>query len=96
MSHLRKLRLDMQDLRVESFEPRARVADRGTVVGHNLTQQINCYTYYYGCDYSNETCYGSCPATGCGCEPVPETQEPTCLGATCHWVGGLPYYEGQC
>lgn len=99
MAHSRKLRLDVQNLRVESFDPLARVAGRGTVIGHNLTQQLNCYTYYYGCPYTNtETtpCSAfSCQYATCTCDAAP-TEEITCLNATCYWAGGAPYYDGQC
>jgi hypothetical protein len=100
MSSHRKLRLDLQDLHVESFDPTLRAAGRGTVLGNNLTQQIDCYTFYDGCPYSATlacsacSCqYASCPET---CAPPPETQEITCLGATCYWVGGAAFYDGVC
>jgi hypothetical protein len=105
MSKPRKLRLDLQDLRVESFDPTVRAAgSRGTVFGRNETQQTNCYTFYDGCNYTPggtcyqscvDTCYGTCPGVG-GCEPYEPTQEPTCLGATCYWVLGAAYYDGNC
>jgi hypothetical protein len=106
MHNGRKLRLDLQDLRVDSFVPTGPSgAKRGTVFGRNHTQQMNCYTYYYGCNYSwdggtchqscPDTCYNTCPGVG-GCAPYEETQEPTCLDATCYWNAGLPQYEGQC
>jgi len=105
MASNRKLRLDLQDLEVESFDPTVRAAtQRGTVVGHNHTQQTNCYTYYDGCDYTPggtcyqsclDTCYGTCPGAS-GCPAYEETQEPTCLNATCYWVGGAPFYDGMC
>jgi len=105
MSHHRKLRLDLQDLEVESFDPVARrTGGRGTVLGHNYTQQPNCYTFYFGCDYTpGATCYLSCVDScydtcggAAGCQPYEETQEPTCLGATCRWVFGAPHYDAVC
>ncbi len=100
MAMNRKLRLDLQDLQVESFDSTVRPVGRGTVVGHNRTQQINCYTFYIGCDYSNFTCLMSCPATcdqtPAGCAPVPPTEEVTCLNATCYWAEGAAFYDGVC
>jgi hypothetical protein len=81
--------------------PRAPAFVRPGGVGHNHTQQINFYTFYYGCAYTLYTCRMSCPATcdqtPAGCAPVGATEEVTCLDATCYWVAdGVPAYEGQC
>ncbi|HEX2205200.1 MAG TPA: hypothetical protein VHG91_17965 [Longimicrobium sp.] len=103
MSKQSKLRLDLQDLQVESFDPTARGAgERGTVFGHDDTQVVACYTFDYGCNYSwgGGTCYMSCPAScndtcpggPAGCGPVPETEELTCM--SCYWDQGAPFYYG--
>lgn len=75
---MRKIRLDIDALQVDSFETRAPEAERGTVRGH-ATQ--------YG------SCQGSCVQT-CGgrtCEP-PCENEPTiyvtCV-ESCGWTDGI-------
>lgn len=100
MSTQRKLRLDVQDLQVESFDPTVRAAGgRGTVFGQNLTQQINCYTFNLRCN-SMDTCQGTCLTwcyeTCASCPTVAETEDVTCLNATCYWAGGMPFYDANC
>ncbi|HEX5871680.1 MAG TPA: pinensin family lanthipeptide [Longimicrobium sp.] len=65
---MRKLKLDLDHLAVESFETNAADgAQRGTVRGFNPTCENSCLdTCYY-------TCGGSCAGT---------CTEPTCI--TCH------------
>lgn len=101
----RKLRLDVQNLQVDTFDAvGSGGAVRGTVLGRGETQVAGCYTFEYGCDYTvANTCWQSCPNTcmnptcpGVGaCEPPPATEEATCA-ETCYWVGGYPYYDGVC
>ena len=47
---MRKLRLDVEELAVESFETLEERAERGTVLGHART-----YAWEYSCD-ENNTC----------------------------------------
>jgi hypothetical protein len=70
---MRKLRLEMDSLAVESFEPQPVEAARGTVVAHNPTNP-NAHT----CDPLVGTCFGytcfrTCictgPANPGGCGP---------------------------
>jgi hypothetical protein len=86
---MRKLKLDLEDLSVESFAttPEAR-RDGGTVFG----QQCTCYTQCTcpgcpTCDAScNGTCGGTCEAScngTCGC-PDPSANWSAC-GRTCDY-----------
>jgi hypothetical protein len=68
---MRKLKLDIDHLEVQSFETAGTPEARGTVRGHI---SYNCNTQFAGC--SNNTCPGgghtcdaySCPAESCdGC-----------------------------
>ncbi len=86
---MRKLKLDLEELSVESFATTPnRPAEGGTVFG----QQCTCYTQCTcpgcpTCDAScNGTCGGTCAGTcdascngTCGC-----TAEYTCYGQTCN------------
>lgn len=60
---MKKLTLQVDDLRVESFETVRTEAPRGTVRGNAPTwycsEQIDC-TYDYGCETENVSCGGSC------------------------------------
>jgi tetrahydromethanopterin S-methyltransferase subunit E len=52
---MKKLRLEIEELRIDSFETDAPAEERGTVAGHMITQGANtCY---------HCTRFG-CPATG--------------------------------
>ncbi|MEM7352315.1 MAG: hypothetical protein AAF657_16055 [Acidobacteriota bacterium] len=66
---MKKLRLDLDDLEVESFDttPAGEEANEGTVFGYSCPSCPSC-----GLDL-NETC-GSCPGMSC---------QMTCGGATC-------------
>lgn len=105
MPQPRKLRLALNDLQVESFDPAARGGGKlGTVIARDGTT-TNTYTGegIDGCDCQTRanTCYGSCPASchdTCngwpGCD-VPETEAATCP-YTCYWLGGAPFIDGMC
>ena len=98
MTNQRKLRLDLQDLRVESFEPAAEDASRrGTVRGQETPatdtalERGGC-----ACQTHDNTCAGSC-AVSCpgtcpghaGCDE--DTYYITC-SESCGYVGGQPAY----
>ena len=86
-----KIRLDVDALRVESFETSAGAAPRGTVRGHGDTlaydrcdtNEANCTLYCPGgsggasCDGSCDSCYG------CGTDTAAASCNGTCAGATC-------------
>ena len=68
---MKKLRLQLDELQVESFHTVRTEPARGTVRANAptwyCTEQIDC-TYDYGCETQNESCNGSCA---------------TCFGGTC-------------
>ena len=87
---MRKLRLQLEDLRIDSFDTTPAPKEKGTVFG----EQCTCYTQctcpgcptcanYVTCDAScNGTCDASCNGTcGASCNG-------TC-GATCDWTCGF-------
>ena len=84
---MNKLRLDLEDLSVESFDttPAAR-AENGTVFG----QQCTCYTQCTcpGCPTCDASCNGTCDATCAG------TCAASCNG-TCNYTCGASCY-GTC
>jgi len=92
-----KLRLAIEELAVESFDPVSRRDLRGgTVRGHQQTEPETClitgcgtcYTYEYYCGESADgTCEGSqCQGTTCGYPVCPDTYGPTCA-AGCRTLG---------
>jgi hypothetical protein len=67
---MRKLKLDVQNLRVESFTPHAaREARGGTVHGHNHTRGHNTCSFscQLGCTF-DMSCADPCATTGTGLE----------------------------
>ena len=88
---MRKLRLTLEDLSVESFSTAVRPAREGTVGGHDLSDSTchqklcTCdtmagHTCEGTCDAScNGTCVASCDGTCDGCVSV----GGTCGGYTC-------------
>lgn len=63
---MRKIRLDIDDLAVESFDTASRGKDAGTVRGHDDdgSDVSNCVTCVNGCpsEFSNcATCLNGCP-----------------------------------
>ncbi|HST62096.1 MAG TPA: hypothetical protein VLK84_25565 [Longimicrobium sp.] len=78
----RKLRLNLQDLLVESFDSKGPAAvERRTVFGRQGAQEINAGTAYEGCIFTPD---GSCAVScfdSCTCE-------------SCYWREGRPYYVG--
>lgn len=73
---MRKLTLDVDKLKVDSFETVDEQRTRGTVRGHDTVETEWC-TGYPDCGVSRpecqtprDTCYGSCGCTnGCGTGP---------------------------
>ena len=92
----RKLRLAMDDLRVETFEVAPEARERGTVRAHgnpNSETGMN-WPGYCECGTLPENTCGTCaetfaatcpPAPGCG--PAYETNYATCGDPTCYWDG---------
>jgi hypothetical protein len=61
---MKKLRLDLDDVAVESFPTAPKVEVKGTVDGHlrsrvGDTWCITCFEYTYYCSADNDTC--TCP-----------------------------------
>src|SRR5206468_6458154 len=94
----RKLRLDLQDLQVESFDSDSRTAaNRGTVQGNEETSYNTCETNTCGfetcaadtcmagtCAAScNGTCFNTC--AGGACPAGGETEDPSCA-YTCYFI----------
>jgi hypothetical protein len=93
-----KLRLDLDDLAVDTFDTTRGEKSRGTVFGEQCTCQTacNCETAWScpgnascGCDSLGHTCQNSCVGT-CGCYTwMTECQcAPTCGATACN--------EGPC
>ncbi|HEX6368395.1 MAG TPA: hypothetical protein VF006_05650 [Longimicrobium sp.] len=92
---MKKMKLDLEDLSVDSFDTSAPLEKRGTVFG----EQCTCYTQctcpgcptcqnYNTCDAS---CNGSCPQQTCG-----DSCYGTCPGQwSCEWTCDSCYYT-QC
>ena len=91
---MRKLKLEVEDLRVESFDTLADMeVPRGTVRGHGDSEGSGCDVSQCledscGCPLTgptcailscNGTCYNSCPNT-CGCSYF---QDVTCAEGNC-------------
>lgn len=81
---MKKLKLQIDELAIESFETAAVTANEGTVVGH-ATQGRN-----YTCDPAVGTCFGYTCYETCGMETKGDTClytcDPavgTCFGYTC-------------
>jgi hypothetical protein len=86
---MRKIRLDLEALDVESFEPDETRGERGTVRAAQMTAYYQlCYagdTWQMSCTCeptcNAETCY-NCPTAGT-CPPPPTAGERTCTGFCC-------------
>jgi hypothetical protein len=72
MVQMRKLRLELDSLAVESFTAVDAPAERGTVRGH-------VSLYWEDCDAS-QTCAGA----GWPCDPTDQSCAGTCFENTCH------------
>jgi hypothetical protein len=97
---MKKIRLELDTLAIESFETTGPVEARGTVQGH-----IPPYSYQIYCSDGNtcvignscfESCGATCDATACGtcatnCGTCQATQCGTCYDASC-----CPTYCGTC
>jgi hypothetical protein len=76
---MRKIRLDIEDLTVESFDTADQEKSAGTVHGHETedwgcnSEFSNCATCVEGCPRDTMTCFGSCRNSqyypGGPCEP---------------------------
>ena len=92
---MRKLKLDVETLAVQSFQAEERPARRGTVFGGAFTEVVAVCGTDYACGNPSDwdtcgntcqtcyeyTCYETCPDSCRTC--VNATCEGTCVGATC-------------
>jgi hypothetical protein len=101
MVNMRKLKLSLEDLQVDSFNVTPDASARGTVPGHNWTEYADesCFescngscnqtcplSCYGGCG-SGASCGGTCGAS-CGCPP--NTDDTACGCATWETCPGAP------
>jgi len=91
-----KLKLELTDLKVDSFDPTPLDGRRrGTVVGRGsdwgLCTGGSCEVF---CSYNNPSCYGSCDTICIDCEtatcPPVQYSDPgsTCVGTCANSCGG--------
>jgi hypothetical protein len=70
-----KLKLELDNLRVDTFDTGSEHRTRGTVRGHDTWETEWCTGYpncgvSKRCETDNDTCFGSCGCTqGCGTGP---------------------------
>ena len=94
---MKKLRLDHDDLKVETFSTNDPALNRGTVVGHSyMTCYETCDPWYF-CRTYVETCHN----WGCntGLTSLCETEEPTADNTcdnSCTDVGGCSFCGAMC
>ena len=79
---MRKLRLEVSELSVESFDPvRDPASRRGTVAAREFTEATcNQFTCGHTCDVNDFSCNGQLTCYGPRC---PASQYPTCF-PVCH------------
>jgi hypothetical protein len=100
---MKKLRLQLEDLQIDSFQTTSPEKPKGTVFG----EQCTCYTQCTcpGCPTCDASCNGTCDAScngscdGCSGDPscfgsCDETCEWSC-GTTCGYTSPGPGYECQ-
>lgn len=101
MANPRKLRLELDQLQVETFQPEQRTVGRGTVRGHDPYDTSTGDFAGCPCQTRENTCAGSC-APSCqftcpgraGCDDG-ETVYLTCP-ASCGWEGGQAVLFPNC
>ena len=83
---MRKLKLAVETLRVESFDTAARPAARGTVRGAEDTFHADCDTNNMWCTYQTyeePSCGGTCNSCPGGTTYTRPTECHTCFYASC-------------
>lgn len=93
---MRKLRLELDALKVETFAPAEGAAARGTVRGHaslfweDCQPSETCPGAGWPCEYTEQSCNGtcyqqSCQPGGCGSGGCGDPSDPaiTCNGVIC-------------
>jgi hypothetical protein len=87
---MKKLRLQLEDLQIDSFQTTPAEKPKGTVFG----EQCTCYTQCTcpGCPTCDASCNGTCDASCNGtCNCSGATCDASCYG-TCEWTCDY----GQC
>jgi len=90
-----KLRLNLDDLSVDSFDTTQSEKPRGTVFG----EQCTCYTQCTcpGCPTCDATCAYTCDDATCPqCPTCAASCNGTCAGDTCGGTCGYTCYEATC
>jgi hypothetical protein len=87
-----KLKLDLNELRIESFETKDAEEARGTVQAH-ASAIMTCPSTCASCVTCYATCFASCPANTCG----GNTCGRTCYSCViCPWSGGFTCEPAFC
>ena len=71
---MRKLKLELDELSVESFDTAKQKEERGTVHGRDLTEccsGADGFTCYLSCGGTCDTCAASCDTCDSGCYETP-------------------------
>lgn len=94
-----KLKLNLEQLSVDSFDTTDGGNTRGTVIG----EQCTCWTYCGqntcpGCPTCDASCNGTCGAATCGNSCYGTCYEATCNGASCGYScdGYCTQYDATC
>jgi len=102
----KKLKLQLEDLRIDSFQTTSAEKPKGTVFGEQCTCYTNCTcpgcpTCYASCNGTcDASCNGSCGAScdaSCGgtCDYACETAGGDTCDATCHGYATTPDPQHQ-
>jgi hypothetical protein len=88
-----KLKLNLEQLTVDSFDTAPREKSKGTVFGEQCTCYTNCTCP--GCPTCDASCNNTCAT--CGENTCAQTCENTCLDATCNLCDYPPTcYQTNC
>jgi hypothetical protein len=91
---VKKLKLQLNDLRIETFDTTSATGQKGTVLGEQCTCQTQCSCPGATCDWSCEnscpdaSCFESCAWTcGAACGSRHTCDYFTCNGYVTDWYG---------
>ncbi|HEY0016230.1 MAG TPA: hypothetical protein VGC13_07920 [Longimicrobium sp.] len=91
---MKKLKLQLDDLGVESFDTTCTVREKGTVVGEQGTCTCNTQCTCPGCPTCYNTCAYTCDDATCpACPTCAASCNGTCVGATCYDTCGASCYD---
>jgi hypothetical protein len=91
---MNKLKLQTDDLRVESFETTRAVKEKGTVVGE---QQCTCPTQCTcpGCPTCDQSCNGTCAGVSCAYTCDDSCYYGSCVETCANYGGAQPCTWGK-